>query len=314
MEQSYWFQQRQRQVKQVRGELEQCQKKIDEVKVEEPFFSECDKRFHLEQKIKETVNAARKEVQKQLDTLKNKQFGPKWITAWTNYNLLRTLKKEQDELLEDLKTLKSHEDSMGPAVKFLCEIGYLKNDNPLTLKNEDLTLKGILATEINEGHQILMTELYTQELLHTLSGEDIITALSCFQEGKETEDSPSIQELNVSNEVRDVIGKIADMARGYQELEDRVGYPVQDYWRISTQMIEPMRRWIEGENASLICQEHGLFEGNFIRSVMKMANMLDEWLAMATYCQHTEQVDKIMEVRQRIIRDIVISDSLYLRL
>jgi superfamily II RNA helicase len=79
-------------------------------------------------------------------------------------------------------------------------------------------------------------------------------------------------------------------------------------------MIEPMRRWIEGEHASAICQEHGLFEGNFIRSVMKMANMLDEWLALATYCQHTEQVDKIMEVRQKIIRGAAISDSLYLRL
>ena len=314
MEQSYWFQQRQRQVKQVKAELEVCQKKIDDVKVEEPFFSECDKRFQLEQKIKETVNAARKEVQKQLDTLKNKQFGPKWNTAWTNYNLLRTLKREQEILLEDLKTLESHQDSMQPAVQFLCEIGYLKNNDPLTLKNEDLTLKGILATEINEGHQILMTELYTQELLHGLGGDDIITVLACFQEDKETEDSPSIQELNVSSEVREVIGKIAQMAREFQELEDRVGYPMQDYWRISTQMIEPMRRWIEGENASLICQEHGLFEGNFIRSVMKMANMLDEWLALATYCQHTEQVDKIMEVRQRMIRDIAISDSLYLRL
>ena len=47
---------------------------------------------------------------------------------------------------------------------------------------------------------------------------------------------------------------------------------------------------------------------------MKMANILDEWLSMATYCQHTEQIDKIMEVRQKIIRDIVISDSLYLHL
>jgi hypothetical protein len=45
-----------------------------------------------------------------------------------------------------------------------------------------------------------------------------------------------------------------------------------------------------------------------------MSNMLDEVLAMATYCQHTDQVKKIMEVRQKIIRDIVISDSLYLHL
>lgn len=314
MEQSYWFQQRQRQIKQVRGELEACEKKMADVELEDAFYEGCDKRFELEQKIRETVNAARKEVQRQLDTLKNKQFGPKWTQAWTNYNTLRGLQKEYQDLQADLKALESHKDSIQPAVKFLCEIGYLKNDDPQTLKNEDLTLKGTLATEINEGHQILMTELYTRELLHGLSGEDIIAVLACFQESKETEDSPTIEELNVSNEARKAIEEVCTMARSYQGIEDQIGYPLQDYWRISTQMIEPMRRWVEGENATIICQEQGLFEGNFIRSVMKMANMLDEWLALATYCQHTEQVDKIMEVRQKMIRGAAISDSLYLRL
>jgi superfamily II RNA helicase len=314
MEQSYWFQQRQRQIKQVRDELNVCEKKMDAAKLEDVFRDGCDRRFELEQKIRETVNAPRKEVQRQLDTLKNKQFGPKWVQAWTNYNTLRGLQKEYQDLQDDLKALESHKDSIQPAVKFLCEIGYLKNDDPQTLKNEDLTLKGTLATEINEGHQILMTELYTQELLHRLTGEDIIAVLACFLEDKETEDSPTIEELNISEGARNAIGEICEMAHKFQRLEDQIGFPVQDYWRISTQMIEPMRRWIEGENASAICQEHGLFEGNFIRSVMKMANMLDEWLALASYCQHTEQVDKIMEVRQKMIRGAVISDSLYLHL
>jgi superfamily II RNA helicase len=314
MEQSYWFQQRKKQIKALDIDIAKLQKKMDELSVQDPFYSGCEMRFELEQKIKQTVNAARKEVQKQLDTLKNKQFGPKWTTAWTNYNLIRTLQKELTELGQDKYILESHQESITPSVKFLFEIGYIKNDDPLTLKNEDLTLKGILATEINEGHQILMTELYTRQMLHSLSGEEIVTVLSCFQEEKETEDSPSMGELNVSDEVRSVLHEIKEMAQELQSVEDRVGFPVQDYWKTGTQMIEPMRRWIEGENASIICQEHGLFEGNFIRCVMKMANMLDEWLAMATYCQHTEQVDKIMEVRQKIIRDIVISDSLYLHL
>lgn len=314
MEQSYWFQQRQKQIKGLDIDIKSCEKKLAEIKVEEPFLSGCKLRMELEQKIKTTVNATRKEVQKQLDTLKNKQFGPKWTTAMTNCNQIIKLETELERLYEDKHILESHQESITPSVKFLFEIGYIKNDDPLTLKNEDLTLKGILATEINEGHQILMTELYTGELLHKLSGEEIVTVLSCFQEEKETEDSPSIGELNVSDEVRKVLIEIKEMAQEFQTLEDRIGFPVQDYWKTSTQMIEPMRRWIDGENASIICQEHGLFEGNFIRSVMKMSNMLDEWLAMATYCQHTEQVDKIMEVRQKIIRDIVISDSLYLHL
>jgi superfamily II RNA helicase len=314
MEQSYWFQHRQKQIKALDIDIANCQKKLYELSVEEPFYSGCEMRFELEQKIKQTVNAARKEVQKQLDTIKNKQFGPKWNTAWTNYNLVRTLQKDLNELGKDKYILESHQESITPSVKFLYEIGYLKNDDPLTLKNEDLTLKGILATEVNEGHQILMTELYTREVLHDLSGEEIVTVLGCFMEEKETEESPSLKELNVSDGVYSALTVVKTMADEFQQIEDRVGYPVQDYWKTSTQMIEPICRWIEGENASIICQEHGLFEGNFIRSVMKMANMLDEWLAMATYCQHTEQVDKIMAVRQKIIRDIVISDSLYLRL
>jgi superfamily II RNA helicase len=314
MEQSYWFQQRQNQIKSLKVDIAKCQKKLDEMKVEEPFFTGCELRFELEYKIKQTVNAERKEVQKKLDALKNKQLGPKWTTAWTNYNLLSTVKKEYYSLIQDLHILESHQDSIKPAVKFLYEIGYLKNDDPLTLKNEDMTLKGILATEVNEGHQILMTEMYTKEMLNTLSGEDIVSVLACFHEEKETEDSPSIHELNVSLEVKDILKSIKDLANNLQSLEDKIGYPVQDYWRTSTQMIEPMRRWIDGENASIICQEHGLFEGNFIRNIMKMTNMLDELLAMATYCQNVEQVNKIMEVRQKMIRDIVISDSLYLHL
>jgi superfamily II RNA helicase len=314
MEQSYWFQQRKRQIKAVTKDLNKCEKTMNEVKVEEPYMSECEKRDILEINLKQAVNSARKEIQRQLDTLKNKQLGPKWTLAWTNYNIIKSLKKEYNTLKTDLELLESHKETIDPSVQFLYEIGYLKNNNPLELKSTDLTLKGILATEINEGHQILMTELYTNEYLHKLSGDDLISVLSSFMEEKDSENSPSINELNVTNEVREILYKVTNMAKEFESLESKIGYPIQDYWRISTLMVEPMRRWIEGENASLICKEHGLFEGNFIRSVMKMANMLDEWLSLATYCQHIDQIDKIMEVRQRIIRDIVISDSLYLHL
>ena len=314
MEQSYWFQQRQNQIKSTKRDLEVSQMKFDEIKMDDVIYEECHKRSQLEQKIKQTVNAERKEVQRQLDTIKNKQFGPRWNTALANYSLLKKLKKEVEELTQSLNTLESHQESIQPVTNFLFEIGYLKNKKSLTLKSEDLTLKGILATEVNEGHQILMTELYTRELFHKMSGEDIATTLACFLEEKETEDIPLIGELNISLDVYNTLVYTKKMAQEFQEIEDRIGYPVYDYWKISTQLIEPMRRWIEGENASVICQEHGLFEGNFIRAIMKMSNMLDEVLAMATYCQHTDQVNKIMDVRQKMIRDIVISDSLYLHL
>ena len=144
-----------------------------------------------------------------------------------------------------------------------------------------------------------MTELYTREILHHLSGEDIVITLSCFQEGE--------------CDNLEVIAKIREIAKEFEYIEGTIVYPVKDnYWNISTEMMEPIRKWMEGENASVICNEYGLFEGNFIRSVLKMANIVDEWLAMATYCQHIEQINKMLEVRTKIVRGT--PDSLYLHL
>lgn len=316
MEESYWFQQRQQQIKDLEHDIMVCSNKLDKLAISALLIEGCSKRTELEQQIKITSGTSRRDIQRQLDALKNKQLGPTWTKAWVDFQALKALNSERDELKFHIATLQSHTTSIEPTVKFLVEIGYLKNSNPLTLKNEDLTIRGILATEINQGHQIIMTELYTQELLHPLTDIDLVCVLSCFQEDKETEESPSISELKVSNEVRNVLYKVQDMVNGFQDLEDKLNSMsiLTNYWRLSTQMIDPMKRWVEGESAAIICSEYGLFEGNFIRAVMKMTNILDEWLALATYCQHTEQIDKIMGVRSKMIRDIVIPDSLYLHL
>ncbi len=316
MENSYWFRQRQDAIQTTQNDLQKLQNKISQIALEEPFRIGCEQREALEQKHKLSVNAAKKETQRQLDTLKNKQMGPKWVQAWKNYLELKELNEQNVELEDYLQGLYAIEETIAPKCTFLKECGYLENDNPLTLDTKDLTLKGILATEVNEAHPILVTELYVRELLHEFSGEEIITILACFQEEKETEDSPTVNELDIPDTLRRVLSEIQMLSEMYSRKESEiVGGNVSDkFWKVSVQMVEPMWRWIHGENASIICQEYGLFEGNFTRFVMKMGNILDEWLSMATYCQHTVQIDKMLDVKQKLIRDIIVSDSLYLRL
>jgi superfamily II RNA helicase len=314
MEQSYWFQQRRKECNEIREELVSCITKKQALHLVEPFLSGCAKRIALEQKIKTTVNAERKQVQRELDSLKNSQMGPKWTKSLLDYQTVQTLEKEQQSKEAWLAELEQHQDGIQPVVNFLCQMGYIRHSDAQTLVNSDLELKGILATEINEGHPILMTELYVDKMLHHLSGDELVCVLATFQEKKDTEDQPSVSELRVSYRVTGVIQQLQTMAKEIEEMERRMGYSVEGYWNTSTAMVEPMWRWMEGEHASVICAEYNLFEGNFIRSVLKIANMLDEWLSMATYCQHTEQVEKITEVKSRLIRDVVVSDSLYLRI
>lgn len=314
MEQSYWFQQTQQSLSELVAEVTAIKQRKEALQLAEPFLSGCAKRYELEQKMKQTVNAERKQVQRELDGVKNRQMGPKWNKALEDYQTLQRIEQEQQQVENQIQEVEQYQRDIQPIAEFLYKLGYIRHADTNSLVKEDLGLKGILATEINEGHPILMTELYVEGTLHSLSGDDLVCALSCFHEKKDTEEHPSLSELCVSAAVRTALETIQAMAHQFEDIEHRLGAPKEGYWTLSTQMVEPMRRWMEGEHASVICAEYQLFEGNFIRSVLKIANMLDEWMSMATYCQHTEQIEKITEVRSRILRDVIVSDSLYLRL
>jgi len=310
MKNSYWYKQQEERLQLRIEELEHLKKKRDEIKVEEPYWSGCEKRLELEKKMKAAVNAEKKQVQRELDGVKNKQLGPKWNKAFADYHTYNSMHVAIDALEQEIKELSEYY-NIDHVVHFLHHLGYIRHTDAMTLTQDDLGLKGILATEVNEGHPILMTELYVEESLHHLTGNELVAVLACFQEKKENEEQA---ELHVPSSITSAIHKIQTLASAFQTTEYEMGYPVEGYWSISTQMVEPMWRWMNGEHASVICKEHDLFEGNFIRSVMKLANMLEEWLSMATYCQHTEQIEKITEVKSRMVRDVVVSDSLYLRL
>ena len=311
MEQSYWFQQHQKQLSEWSQELLALNTEIGTLAMGEPYQSGIAKRMELENKMRSAVNAERKSIQKELDTVKNKQLGPKWNQALANVQTLKRLLSEKDEKEAALTELEEYKSSIQPVVEFLCHLGYLRHNDPTTLTQEDLGLKGLLSTEVNEGHPLLMTELYVEESLHHLTGDELVAVLSCFQEKKE-EEQPA--ELSVPANVTRALDHIVSMANHFEDIEREIGAPVEGYWSVSRSMVEPMWRWMQGEHASVICKEYDLFEGNLIRSVMKVANMLDEWLSMATYCQHTEQIQKITETRSKILHGIAVGDSLYLRL
>jgi ATP-dependent RNA helicase DOB1 len=175
MEKSYWFQQRKLEIDDLVVQLNKCQKELKEVELIEPYLSDCKKRFELEQELKQKVNSKRKEIQRQLDSLKNKQIGPKWNKAWSDYQLFQVLQQKELSLKSDLCILENHQEHIKVSIEFLYECGYITTCESSELTRDKLSLKGILATEVNEGHSLLMTEIYTREMFHFIivfSGEE----------------------------------------------------------------------------------------------------------------------------------------------
>ena len=73
--------------------------------------------------------------------------------------------------------------------------------------------------------------------------------------------------------------------------------------------------WLEEDkDPNILCQEYEIFEGNFVRGIMKLGNILDEWLSLATLCGDTGQIEAVAGLRPKLGRDFIIQDSLYLRI
>ena len=107
-----------------------------------------------------------------------------------------------------------------------------------------------------------------------------------------------------------------DDAYRLRQIEDAMGARTSDtFWDLSLQWVDPIFRWVtEDVHVATLCTEYGLFEGNFIRGLHKVANILDEWLSLATYCEHTDQIEKVAALKPRLVRGLAMPDSLYLKL
>jgi superfamily II RNA helicase len=310
LEQSYWY-------RQVRGELEQTDKKMMELQgkisdlgIPEEQLKVCQAREDAETKVKTAVNAERKKAQQQLESMKNKQMGPAWDAQCKKYQAYKELSKDlasQEAYFKQLKSI--HLTKVEPTLDLLKRWGFLSESN-------ELTELGVLGSEINEGQPILMARAFQDGVWKGMTQEDFVAFLAGFLNEGKTNNETNPSDLNMSEKTRAALNFADDIAYRCEEDERKyqLTFAKKDQWAIHTTWIEPLLKWMEEEEAAVICSEYGLYEGNFIRSVLKVANMVEEWTSLATFTKSIELLQLLEGLKERLVRDIVRPESLYLNL
>jgi superfamily II RNA helicase len=232
-----------------------------------------------------------------------------------SYKEVKGLERLLQNIEKNLATALDVSSSVEARIRVLEDTGFLKHlDDPTAHTKDSLTTQGILATELNEADPILISQFYLSPHSMNVSPKDLLVTLAaCITEGKKGDTETSVKELDVSKDVKDAIYEIGDVWNNMRVSEIKMGAKASD-WNLSTFWMEIMNRWMDGEAISVLCEEYGVYEGNLIRSVLKLQNMLDEWRSMASFCQHTEMIKKLEEAHLLLVRDAVIQDSLYLHL
>jgi superfamily II RNA helicase len=72
--------------------------------------------------------------------------------------------------------------------------------------------------------------------------------------------------------------------------------------------------WLEGTvSVAELAMKYELFEGNVQKALMKLSALSEEFQALATMSGNVDMLDKLAEARPLVLRDLVLAESLYLR-
>ena len=321
MEQSYWFQQRQAQLQQNEKEISAIEAKITTVNncLSPDLIALCEEKKARSEAVRDAKGNKYKKLQQEFNAWSAATLsGTQVQAALLNYQSLQDLQAELRSAQNYNAYLKDHASGMEPTVAFLRAAGYLKTPESLSpLTASDLTLRGTLATEINEGHPLLMTELFLSKAAHGLTGPELAALLSVFLEDFDKDASHSLASIAVPPPIKEVMRRINVDAQTLSDLEHKhQASKSEDDWNLSLQWAELVYRWLteEGVHIATLCQDYGTFEGNLVRGFLKLTNLLDEWSSLATFCENADQLEKITATKALLVRGLVQPTSLYLRL
>jgi len=303
---SYWHRQNKSMLESEKNGLIKLRTILDAVPLESTNRSELEEGELLEGQIKNLTNAKRKAAQRAYDRWKETHDSPMWSNAKKNLETIRSLERDCQTCESNIKSLSSNTGNAETWIKILQDTGLLEGDV--------LTTFGTVASEFNEGHPLLCAEFVRKGLYKTLSAEELLTVMASLINDK-SDDAPSIDALEVPQAVKDAMMNLDSCAKVFTRAEHALGhYSPESYWVLSTKWVEPIWRWLHGENASIICSEHDLFEGNLVRCILQIANIAEEWNAVGAFMQDLELLDKLRDIQGKLVRDFIKSDSLYLHL
>jgi superfamily II RNA helicase len=308
LQSSYWNIGHTKECRESQEEIDKERAIIESVDLSEVERSEMAEHKSIQENLRSAVNAARRVEQRRLEVWNNRHMGPRWYKIiheiWPKYQrAIERVQLMEEELAEKCDPTKF----ITPNLSALRYFGFLE-DGP----QDKLTPIGVMATEVNEGHTILMPLAYTDPNIRSLlkTKEDIITFLAIF-----LGEHGDYNGLEVSGAVRASLRILKDIAITCQEKERRSGASSPyNYWELNADFVEIIWRFVNGEEPGILLRDYELFGGNLTRLISKMVNILREWTTLATLSSDTETLTILSDAEKLLEIGTMGSESLYLRL
>ena len=148
------------------------------------------------------------------------------------------------------------------------KFGYIKKSNKdiTEISRDDVTIKGIIAAQIDECNQILLTEMISQHLFDDLTYHEIVALLAIFIDDIK-QDNALFSSINCSPNVINRIKRVQSMIEQFINVESKLGINIYmyGYWDIYYDYVNVAYAWASGCTIQDVLKYIKVYEGNFIR-------------------------------------------------
>jgi antiviral helicase SKI2 len=214
------------------------------------------------------------------------------------YDELESNKKKIKE--DNLKYFKEFQSR----IKILKSLGYIDEEN-------NLTLKGKAAREINCCDCLIVTELLFSNILDKLSVEETTAFLSCFISNS---NHISFEDPEISEEFTNAIEKLKEINSKINEQEIKAQFEESSYnRRIDFSLAPTIKSWMEGAHFSEILEECDLEEGKVYSMINRLSGFFDSICEFYNVLGNNTLGEKFVNAKAVLLRDVMTSQSLYLQ-
>ena len=177
-----------------------------------------------------------------------------------------------------------------------------------------------IASQIKETHNLVMTDLLTKSNMFDKYDErTIIGILSCFTNINVSSDVRVSVPSSESEDVHEMISYVMNKMDEYEAYETKHGFYSGSDYSINYNVCDEVMAWCDVENADeavvflkKIRQEKGVFVGEFVKGVLKIANILKEHEKIFTeLVPKLDYVEKIKRCYELLMKFVCTSQSLY---
>lgn len=180
---------------------------------------------------------------------------------------------------------------------------------------KSVTAKGIIASQINECNELLFTEIINSKYVNNLNAKEIAVLFSIFIDSKiDSSTEITLESLKLEYSFYNNFKNIVDIANNFYRKIEKNNLLLDLDWNIYFTLAEPVIDWIDGFSLDEIVVKYGIYSGNFVKDIIKLNNIIQDVLKVATMLDKLKLVEEASKLEEALIRDNVNTDSLYVKI